>query len=122
MFKFFDHYLNKLCDRTRKIKKQEKDNRTTKIYNTNSSKIIKSYNGKGSLIMEINKDSQDNIHKNDGPALILYDDTGYKKYEAWYKKGVLHRDDAPAISYHCHNIYKFYIDGKEIEYIEMRVM
>jgi len=39
---------------------------------------------------------QGQIHREDGPALIWYYNTGSIAYEVWYINGVWHREDGPA--------------------------
>lgn len=37
------------------------------------------------------------LHREDGPADIVYDKNGQKSVERWYLKGILHRFDGPAV-------------------------
>lgn len=57
-------------------------------------------------------------HKENGPAVIKYYESGQKEYEAWYRNGEFHREDGPAyIVYDKDGRIKektYYLNGNEI--------
>ena len=48
------------------------------------------------------------LHREDGPA-VEYEDGD----KAWYKNGIIHRDDGPALEY-LEGIKKWYLNGEEL--------
>ena len=43
------------------------------------------------------------LHKEDGPAVIKYYTDGITFMEEWYKEGTMHREDGPAIIHYNNN-------------------
>ena len=60
----------------------------------------------------------DNLHREDGPAYIMYNKNGNVAYEGYWIDGKPHREDGPARIYYYENgdvEYKeYFINGNEI--------
>ena len=50
--------------------------------------------------------SKNQHHRKNGPAVIT------RYYNLWYKNGIIHREDGPAVEWH-HGSKEFYLDGKQ---------
>ena len=58
---------------------------------------------------------EDKLHREDGPAVIAYYESGNKKLGSYYLNGKLHREDGPAVIWYSQSgeiFDDYYINGE----------
>lgn len=78
------------------------------ILEKSSVKTVRPF-GKSQIEEWRNSDNQ--LHREDGPAKTVYGETGDIEQEYWYINNRLHREDGPAVN-HVGRVKKWFIDGK----------
>lgn len=84
------YYSNGEKKEERRLFNNEGDEEATQ-YNENGAKISQEW-------LHRNRQFQMLLHKNDGPARMLFYENGHPRSEEWMLNGRLHREDGPAIT------------------------